>query len=129
MPLVFATLKLCWISLSLDSSGNFLVNISVTFGKSKSNSEFASLIILFLLASLDLDSIFYMWSKFFAGSKTVKNGFSRSLDANFDSSLVDTRSEIATISKNKGVFAIFLITHRETYRFLLKFLKSQNRAF
>ena len=49
-----------WFSLRSNSiesrfrsirGGNFLVNVSVTFRKSKSNSEFAS---------LGLDSIFYM---------------------------------------------------------------------
>jgi len=51
LPLVFATLKLYWISLSLDSWGNFLDHPVVTLrkskGKSKRNSEFASLIKLF----------------------------------------------------------------------------------
>ena len=69
LPLVFATLKLYWISLPLDSGSNFLVNVSVTFKKKQKQLGIRFAHGAFLLASLDLDSKFYMWSKFFKDLK------------------------------------------------------------
>ena len=65
LPLVFATLKLYWISLSLDSLGQFFGQYSREFEEKQKQDQkqlgirFAHK--AFLLATLDLDSIFCMW--------------------------------------------------------------------
>ena len=69
LPLVFATLKLYWISLSLDSSGQFFGQYSREF-KEKQKQDQKQLGIrfahkAFLLATLDLGAIFSIWSRFF----------------------------------------------------------------
>ena len=86
LPLVFATLKLYWISLSLDLRGNFsvlsVVILNKSKGKSKSNSEFAALIELharFARSSSRFLHLIYP----FLGSTTEKSGFSEGLNANF----------------------------------------------
>ena len=65
LPLVFATLKLYWISLSLDSLGQFFGQYSREFEEKQKQDQkqlgirFAHK--AFLLATLGLGSIFYMW--------------------------------------------------------------------
>ena len=61
LPYVFATLKLYWISLSLDSSGQFLGQCSREFKKKQKQLGIRFAHRAFLLATLDLGSNFYMW--------------------------------------------------------------------
>ena len=112
LPLVFATLKLYWISLSLDSRGNFLVLFVVNFkkskGKSKNNSEFASLIKLFYSLRSIQEQI-SAWNLRFLRLKRTKKCFSEGLGANFDSSLVDTRSMHLSKVKIPLYFALICV--------------------
>ena len=94
--------------------GNFLVNTCVTFRKSKSNSEFASLIKLFYSLRSIQEQI-SAWNLRFLRLKRTKKCFSEGLGANFDSSLVDTRSMHLSKVKNTSLF-------RSHLRFLSCFL-------
>ncbi len=83
--------------------GNFLLNVYVNLRKSKSNSEFASLIKLFYsLRSIQIQFSTYDLRLFRLHS--LKSCFSESLGANFWGSLVDTRSVSIEMSFKDALF-------------------------
>ena len=100
MPYVFAMLKLYWTSLSLSSLGQFLGWSRCEFSKIKSNPKRRMNSLrswVFLLAMLDLESIFSIWFKLFLDLHPKKAVFqrveARILGMSFvDTHLVDTFS-------------------------------------
>ena len=106
-----------WFSLRSNSielrfrsvhGGNFVVNTYVTLRKSKSNSEFASLIKLFYSLRSIQEQI-SAWNLRFLRLKRTKKCFSEGLGANFDSSLVDTRSMHLSKVKIPLYFALICV--------------------
>ena len=79
LPLVFASLKLYWISLSLDSSGQFFGSSRCDFNKKQKHDEFASLIKLFARSGC----IRLHKNVDFLEFKALKSGFAGSLGATF----------------------------------------------
>ncbi len=88
--------------------GNFLVNTGVTLKKSKRNLEFASLIKLFYSLRSIQEQISARNLRFLRLKRT-KKCFSEGLGANFDSSLVDTRSMHLSKVKIPLYFALICV--------------------
>lgn len=88
--------------------GNFLVNTGVTLKKSKRNLEFASLIKLFYSLRSIQEQISVRNLRFLRLKRT-KKCFSEGLGANFDSSLVDTRSMHLSKVKIPLYFALICV--------------------
>ena len=105
--------------------GNFLVNTIQNLIKSKNNSEFASLIELFYSLRSIQTQISVSDLRLFR-LHSLKSCFSRSLSANFDSSLVDTRSVILGKVNEVHVMWFYLTLICITFNFSSKYMESHS---